>query len=91
MDYHFDETNFPLLESRKPHKVRHELSWIITTLSHLNPRNLPQITIQLPDAFIDAAKVTKSYSSETSCTRFLSKTGIDYTDTYSLVMDAITF
>ena len=73
-DCHFDETNFPQLgERRKVHKVRHDPQWKVTHLSHLDPRtsqsenevrrivHLQQIVEQLPDVFINAAKVTKSY------------------------------
>ena len=73
-DCHFDETNFPQLgERRKVHKVSHDPQWKVTHLSHLDPRtsqsenevrrivHLQQIAEQLPDAFTDTEKVTKSY------------------------------
>ncbi|BBH05089.1 Disease resistance protein CC-NBS-LRR class family [Prunus dulcis] len=81
-DCDFDETIFPPLGGEKsvskeqgkliPEK-RHELSWNVSTLSHLDPHtaqcenevrrivHLQSIANQMPDAFNDAAKVTKSH------------------------------
>ncbi|BBN67488.1 transposable element gene [Prunus dulcis] len=81
-DCHFDETIFPPLGEKnlclkKQGKLipeeRHELSWNVSTLSHLDPHtaqcenevrrivHLQSIANQMPDAFNDAAKVTKSH------------------------------
>lgn len=75
-DCHFDETVFPPLGGDKRHvdsKERQQLTWNTPTLSHLDPRTpqceyevrrlvyLQDVANRLPDAFSDAAKVTKSY------------------------------
>ncbi|KAM2053253.1 hypothetical protein ACFX1T_002915 [Malus domestica] len=74
-DCHFDETVFPLLEGEKTvPEERQELTWVVPTLSHFDPRStqcedevkrivhLQSIANQMPDAFNDASKVTKSHS-----------------------------
>ena len=74
MDCHFDEVNFLLLGGDKlPKKERREIIWNATSMPHLDPRtaqcdkgvqritHLQKIASQLPDAFTDIAKVTKSY------------------------------
>ena len=72
-DCHFDETIFLSLRNGKPPQVRHEFSWKVPTLCHLDPRtnqcenavrrivHLQQITNQLSDAFTDIVKATKSH------------------------------
>ena len=73
-DCHFDETNFPSLGERKiSSEEKHELSWKVPSLIHLDPYtsqcenevrkiiHLQAIANQLPDAFTDATRVTKSY------------------------------
>ncbi|KAM2663615.1 hypothetical protein EV1_010150 [Malus domestica] len=73
-DCHFDETVFPLLGGEKAvPKERQKLTWVVPTLSHFDPRNiqcenevkmivhLQGIANQMPDAFNDALKVTKSH------------------------------
>ncbi|KAM2233294.1 hypothetical protein EV2_012216 [Malus domestica] len=73
-DCHFDETIFPSLGREKtiPEK-RQELTWVVPTLSHFDPRNthceneakmivhLQGNANQMSDAFNDALKVTKSH------------------------------
>ena len=72
-DCHFNENVFPLLGREKslPEEQR-EISWNASTLSHFYPRtnqceleiqriiHLQKLVNQLPDAFVDAKKVTKS-------------------------------
>jgi hypothetical protein len=73
-DCHFDESVFPPLggDKSKP-EARREITWNVSALSHLDPRtnqselevqriiHLQNIANQLPDAFTDAKKVTKSH------------------------------
>jgi hypothetical protein len=74
VDCYFDETIFPLLGGEKTvPEERRELSWTVPTLSHFDPRTtqcenevtrivyLQRIANQMPDAFSDSAKVTKSH------------------------------
>ncbi|KAM2666623.1 hypothetical protein EV2_018434 [Malus domestica] len=71
---HFDETVFPSLRGEKTvPEERQELTWVVPTLSHFDPRStqcenevkmivhLQGIANQMPDAFNDALKVTKSH------------------------------
>ncbi|KAM1084166.1 hypothetical protein ACFX19_022884 [Malus domestica] len=71
-DCHFDETVFPSLEGEKiVPEERQELTWVVPTLSHFDPRitqcenevkrivHLQDIANQMLDAFNDASKVTK--------------------------------
>src|SRR4051812_9456785 len=73
-DCHFDETTFPPLgEKNKPPEIRLELSWKVNSLSHLDPRtsqseievqriiHLQRVANQMPDAFADTSKITRSY------------------------------
>ncbi|KAM0997726.1 hypothetical protein ACFX2C_007578 [Malus domestica] len=73
-DYHFDETVFPSLGGEKiVSEERKELTWVVPTLSHFDPRStqcenevkmivhLQIIANQMPNAFNDAMKVTKSH------------------------------
>ena len=73
-DCHFDETNFPSLGKREASsEEKRELSWKVPSLIHLDPYtsqcenevrriiHLQAIANQLPDAFTDATRVTKSY------------------------------
>ena len=73
-DFHFDEFNFPSLGGDKlPKEEQREIIWNASSMSHLDPHtaqcdnevqritHLQKIACQLPDAFTDAAKVTKSY------------------------------
>ncbi|KAM1164417.1 hypothetical protein PS2_023728 [Malus domestica] len=73
-DCHFDETVFPSLGGEKTvPEERKELTWVVPTLSHFDPRSiqcenevkrivhLQSIANQMPDAFNDAMKVTKSH------------------------------
>ena len=73
-DCHFDEVNFPSLGGEKlPKEERHEIIWNASSMSHLDPHtaqcdkevqritHLQKIASQLPNAFTDTAKVTKSY------------------------------
>ena len=73
-DCHFDEVNFLSLGGDKlPKEERREIIWNASSMSHLDPRttqcdkevqritHLQKITSQLPDAFTNTAKVTKSY------------------------------
>ena len=73
-DRHFNETVFPQLGGEKsiPER-RHEITWNASTLSHLDQRtnqcelevqmiiHLQNLSNQLPDAFVDIKKVTKSH------------------------------
>ncbi|WJZ98367.1 hypothetical protein VitviT2T_016895 [Vitis vinifera] len=75
-DCHFNESVFPSLGREKsiPEEQR-EISWKTSTMTHLDPRtnqcelevqriiHLQNLANQLPDAFIDTKKVTKSHSS----------------------------
>ena len=73
-DYHFNETVFPPLGGEKSiPEERREITWNASTLSHFDHRtnqcelevqriiHLHNLANQLPDAFIDAKKVTKSH------------------------------
>ncbi|KAM2483784.1 hypothetical protein ACFX1W_041378 [Malus domestica] len=73
-DCHFNETVFPSLgEENIVPEERKELTWVVPTLSHFDPRSiqfenevkrivhLQSIANQMPDAFNDALKVTKSH------------------------------
>nr|AEL30347.1 copia-like polyprotein [Arachis hypogaea] len=57
-DCHFDESKFPTLggENKLPEK---ELNWNASSLMHLDPRS--RIANELPDAFSDIKRITKSY------------------------------
>ncbi|KAL0533327.1 hypothetical protein IC582_030143 [Cucumis melo] len=71
-DCHFNETNFPTLR-RGIKKLKNEIDWNVSLLSHLDPRtkqcelevqkiiHLQSVANQMPDAFTDTKKVTKSY------------------------------
>ena len=73
-DCHFNESVFPSLGGEKliPEEQR-EITWNASTMSHLDPCinqcelkvqriiHLQNLTNQLPDAFIDTKKVTKSH------------------------------
>ena len=71
---HFNETVFPPLGGKKSiQEERQEITWNASTLSHFDPRtnqcelevqmiiHLHNLANQLPDAFVDAKKVTKSH------------------------------
>ena len=73
-DCHFNETVFPQLGGEKSiPEGRHEITWNASTLSHLDQRtnqcepevqmiiHLQNLANQLPDAFVDTKKVTKSH------------------------------
>ena len=73
-DCHFNESVFPSLGREKSiPEERREISWKTSTMTHLDPRtnqceleiqriiHLQNLANQLPDAFIDTKKVTKSY------------------------------
>ncbi|CAL9025326.1 unnamed protein product [Prunus brigantina] len=73
-DCHYDETFFPPLGGEKTvPEERRELGWNISIMSHLDPRttqsenevrtivHLQQIANQMPDAFTNTGKVTKSH------------------------------
>ena len=73
-DYHFDETLFSPLGGGKPIPEEwREITWNESSLSHLDPHtkqselevqkiiHLQGLVNQLPDAFIDSTKVTKSH------------------------------
>ena len=73
-DYHFNETIFPSLGGEEPvPEERREIIWNALTLTHLDPHtnqcelevqriiHLQNLANQLPDAFIDTKKVTKSH------------------------------
>ena len=71
-DCHFDESKFPTLggENKLPEK---ELNWNASSLMHLDPRSgqcelevqknihLQRIANELPDAFFDTKRITRSY------------------------------
>ncbi|KAL4026480.1 hypothetical protein IC575_014911 [Cucumis melo] len=71
-DCHFNETNFPTLGGGVK-KLKNEIAWNVSLLSHLDPRtkqcelevqkiiHLQCVADQIPDAFTDTKKVTKSY------------------------------
>ena len=75
VDCHFDESTFPSLGGEKKNGDPHvkEITWNATALSHLDPRtkmceqevqriiHLQNVANQLPDAFTDTQKVTKSH------------------------------
>ena len=72
-DCQFDESIFPELGGEKQLKRKIEFSWNASSLSHYDPRtnqcelevqrmiHLQNIANQLPDAFIDTKKVTRSH------------------------------
>ena len=73
-DCHFNESVFPSLWREKTiPEERREVSWKTSTMTHLDPRtkqrelqvqriiHLQKLANQLPDAFIDIKKVTKSH------------------------------
>ena len=73
-DCHFNESFFPSLGGEKSiPKEQREISWKTSTISHLDPCtnqcelevqriiHLQNLANQLPDAFIDTKKVTKSH------------------------------
>ena len=73
-DCHFNEVNFPLLRGDKlPKEERREIIWNASSMSHLDLHttqcdkeeqritHLQKIASQLPDAFTNTGKVTKSY------------------------------
>ena len=75
-DCHFNETVFPQLGGGGGKSIpegRHEITWNASTLSHLDQRinqcelevqmiiHLQNLANQLPDAFVDTKKVTKSH------------------------------
>ncbi|WKA13112.1 hypothetical protein VitviT2T_030444 [Vitis vinifera] len=73
-DCHFNESVFPSLGREKSiPEERREISWKASTMTHLDPRtnqcelevqriiHLQNLANQLPDAFIDTKKVTKSH------------------------------
>ena len=71
-DCHFDESNFPTLGGVQE-QPKKELAWNATSLDIFDPRtkhcdlevqrivHLQQIANQLPDAFNDSSRVTKSH------------------------------
>ena len=71
-DCHFDETVFPALGGEK-NKLEKEITWNASSLSNLDTRrgqceqevqkiiHLQNIANQLPDAFTDLKRVTKSH------------------------------
>ncbi|KAL0533448.1 hypothetical protein IC582_030288 [Cucumis melo] len=71
-DCHFNETNFPTLGGGIK-KLENEIAWNVSLLSHLDPRtkkcelefqkiiHLQSVANQMPDAFTDTKKMTKSY------------------------------
>ena len=71
-DCHFDESNFPTLGGENK-QLENKVSWNELSLSHLDPRtkqcelevqkiiHLQSLANQLPDAFTDPKKVTKSH------------------------------
>jgi hypothetical protein len=78
-DCHFNETIFPPLGGEKSlPEARREITWNVSTLSHLDPRtnqselkvqkiiHLQGIANQLPDVFTDSKKIVKSYISATN-------------------------
>ena len=73
-DCHFNKSVFSSLGGEKSiPEERREISWKASTMTHLDPRtnqcelevqriiHLQNLANQLPDAFIDTKKVTKSY------------------------------
>ncbi|CAL9009595.1 unnamed protein product, partial [Prunus brigantina] len=68
-----EEKSVPKGQGKLVHEEQRELSWDVPTLSHLDPRtaqcenkvrrivHLQSIANQMPDAFNDATKVTKSH------------------------------
>ncbi|XP_026436142.1 uncharacterized protein LOC113334004 [Papaver somniferum] len=74
VDCQFDESIFPSLGGNKPKlEERREISWNTPSLAHFDPRtkkcelevqriiHLQNIANQMPDAFTDTGKVTKSH------------------------------
>ena len=72
-DCKFDEAMFPTLGGEKQTLEKQEIIWNVSSLYHFDPRtnqseqevqkiiHLQQIANQLPDAFVDTKRVTKSY------------------------------
>ena len=73
-DFYFNETIFPPLGGEKSlPEARREITWNVSTLSHLDPRtnqcelevqkiiHLQGIANQLPDVFTDNKKIVKSH------------------------------
>ena len=74
IDFHFNESVFPPLRGEKLISgERREITWNASTMSYFDHRtnqyelevqkiiHLQNLTNQLPDAFIDTKKVTKSH------------------------------
>jgi hypothetical protein len=71
-DCHFDESDFPILGGENKNMGK-EISWNESSLSHFDPRtkqcelevqkiiHLQRLANELPDAFADPKRVTKSY------------------------------
>ena len=71
-DCQFDEINFPQLGGDKK-KLKSEIAWKVSSLSHFDPRSpiceqevqkiihLQNIANQMPDAFTDSKRITKSH------------------------------
>ena len=64
-DCHFDESIFPTLGGNEK-QLEKEITWKTLSLSHLDPRtqkiiHLQNIAHQLPDAFTDLKRITKSH------------------------------
>ena len=79
IDYHFNESVFPPLGGEKlVPEERQEITRNASTMSHFDPRtnqcelevkriiHLQNLANQLPNAFIDSNKVTKSHISTTN-------------------------
>ncbi|GJY11352.1 hypothetical protein Tco_0379537 [Tanacetum coccineum] len=72
-DCQFDETMFPILEGENKKLDKQDVTWNASQLSFLDPRSgqcelevqkiiyLQRIANELPDAFTDTKRVTKSY------------------------------
>ena len=72
-DCQFDETIFPILRGEKEKLEKQEVTWNASSISYLDPRSgqcelevqkiihLQRIANELPDAFIDTKRVTKSH------------------------------
>ena len=72
-DCQFDETIFPILGREKEKLVKQEVTWNASSISYLDPRSgqcesevqkiihLQRIANELPDAFTDTKRVTKSH------------------------------
>ena len=75
VDCHFDETIFPTLggENGKMKMLKKEITWNASSLNHFDPRtkqcelevqriiHLQQVANQLPNAFSNPKRITKSY------------------------------